>query len=130
MLEKTDTESTLQLNPQQKKRIHPMFLGVIMGLFLLLVRLIFKDTSLDKKQRTQKQDSVPAPFTGNNDFQPSFSHSPVGQSGTAHSVQPASFQSSGINQGRERLHYPPSGSSAMAISTAPPSAIDVMPLTL
>lgn len=125
MLEKTDIESTSKLNQQQKRRIHPMFIGLIVGLFLLLVRLIFKESPLDKRRTAQKQNGVPTPFMGDNNFQPSFSGTPVTQTEAGMRIQPASLQSQsgGVNQVGERLLYPSSGGAATATGTPP--AIDV-----
>lgn len=126
MLEKTDIESTLKPNPQQKRRIHPMFIGVVVGLFLLLVRLIFKDTPQDKKRTAPKENGPPAPFMGSNDFQPSFSGAPVTQTGTASRTQSASFQSSGVNKIGEGLLYPSPSGTATAIPTATTPTIDLI----
>ena len=114
MLEKTDITPILKEKPAERARIHPIFMGVLMGLFLLLVRLIFKETSFDKRRSAQKQNGTIAPFTGSDDFQPSFSGVPVGQAQIGMPIKTPILPAAGASQlGGGALSYPSSGGATL-----------------
>lgn len=121
MLEHTDTKPILKEEQAQRRRIHPILIGVLMGLFLLLVRLIFKESSFDKKRSAQKQNSSSTSFTGSDNFQPSFSGVPVGQSEAGMPIKTPTFPSSGANQvgGGASLYPLPSGTATVIPTTLP-----------
>jgi len=126
MLEKTNINMILKEKQQPRQRIPPIFMGVLMALFLLLVRLIFKETSFDRKRSAQKQNGAAAPFTGSHDFQPSFSGVPVGQAEAGMPIKTPSFPSGGTSQvGGGALLYPSSGGVGTVIPTTMPNAQDV-----
>lgn len=126
MLEKTDTKPILKEKQAQRARIHPIFMGMLMGLFLLLVRLIFKESSFEKKRSAQKQNGTVAPFTGSDNFQPSFSGVPVGQAQTGMPIKTPSFPSAGSSQvGGGASLYPSSGAAGNVIPGTIPNAQNV-----
>ncbi len=124
MLEKNEIESALKQNPQQRQRVHPVIMGVLMGLSLLLVRLIFKETTLGKKRPTEKITGSPASFTGQGDFSPSFPRVPVGRGEASTPIQPPAFSpQTPSSVGENTLHYPSSGSTQTLTPTSP--ALDI-----
>lgn len=77
MLEKNNITQISTADQQQRKWIYAVLIGVLVGLFLLLVRLLFKESTFRKKGVTQKQSTPPTPPNNTNGYAPAFAQMPV-----------------------------------------------------